>query len=260
MQPTSENTSIITAILIAFILVAFIALVIMYANNKTNEYYDHEMLKSQLETEEWTKKRIAQEIHDNIGQRLSLVSLCLKSIETSLKEPDEAKLTLSNNILSEAMNDLRDLSRTLNPQQMVLHGFIPTIEQHVAQLTATGKYDANLSVEGSSKDIGTKNEIFLYRILQEAIQNIIRHANASVIDIFLFYEKSTVRLSIKDNGAGFDAERVNLPGNAIGRIGGLQNMASRSIEAGAEFTITSSPGFGTQVSIALSINNNRIDI
>ena len=206
--------------------------------------YDRELFKAQLETQEQTFKEMAAEIHDNAGQVISLAKRGLGMLELDGKEETQNGIAEVSDLLEQALDDLRHMSRTMNSDVIKYGGLIKSIEMHVGFLKRGGKMDAQFSVSGDEIRLDETKEIFLFRIIQEAINNIIRHSAAQKICISLNYSKSSLKLKIEDNGKGFNLkEQFASPG----QINGIYNMQRRAKLIAAEFEIESEVGSGTQI-------------
>jgi signal transduction histidine kinase len=193
--------------------------------------YEQTILQTRLEIQEQTLRTLSQEIHDNIGQALSLVSLNLNTISTS--EPE--KLALTHDLIDRAIQDLRDLSKSLNPERVVQVGITEAIQHELRNLEKTGKFKTTFNEAEESFSLSSEKEIVLYRMIQETINNIIKHAKASQIDVTIDKD----HISISDNGVGFDVS--NTPSSGIG----LGNIYQRASMIGIKASIKSSPGNGT---------------
>jgi signal transduction histidine kinase len=220
------------------------------ANLKTA--YDRQLLQSQVEIQEQTLKTVSRELHDNIGQKIYLAKLCLSTLE--VEAPDShGNLQLLGACLTEAAEGLHILLDNLNVDLINKGDLENAIDGLVSQLERTGIYAIDFQKQGGYVGLPRQKEIFIFRILQEAINNIIRHADARRIEIRLMGTSHRVCLSIRDDGKGFDMERVQPSSLLPGR--GLCNMIDRAALIHAKLVITSEPGVGTTVRITASVNN-----
>lgn len=211
----------------------------------------NELLSAQLELQEETFQHVGREIHDNIGQYLSLVKLHLNRQVPDLPPNAQEKIQYVLELVSNAIQDLRDLSKSLGGDIIREQGLCKAIEQQVALLENANHYKVTFDMLGVYNYLEEEKEIILYRILQEAINNVIRHSRARSIHICLdFTHSSSITMSIADDGAGFDISRYS--SHAPERIpGGIGNMSVRAKVINAEFGIQSSPGEGTQLKIVV---------
>jgi signal transduction histidine kinase len=216
-------------------------------NMETN--FREELLNTQLEIREQTMKNISQEIHDNIGQTLSLVKLNLNTINLEKEDVAKDKIHSSKELVSKAIHDLRNLSRTLNTDFILSGGFLKAIETELSIVNHADTFQTALNIAGKTVEMDPKKELILFRIVQEAINNIIKHSNATAIMIDAVFDDSRFAITISDNGKGFDTSSSLTDGS------GLRNMSSRAALIGGIFDIQSGPG-GTKISVNLPITES----
>ncbi len=221
-----------------------------------NEKFQQELLQTQLEIQEQTLKTISQEIHDNIGQVLSLAKLNLNTMPATNDEQLQQKITNSKELVSKAIVDLRDLSRSLDTDYVQQMGLVRAIEYELELIRKSGTMETQLQVEGVAARSDKQKELILFRIVQETFNNIIKHAEAKSIKVNVYYNPNEVVLMIADDGKGVDLNPLNEQNNS--RFGlGIRNMHNRAKLIGAEFSMHSSLGNGTQVKIILPNQNNN---
>jgi signal transduction histidine kinase len=215
-----------------------------------------ELLQTQLEIQEQTLKTISQEIHDNIGQVLSLAKLNLSTMDITKQEQLQEKILDSKKLVTKAIQDLRDLSKSMNTDNIEAIGLVKAIEYEMEMIRKTG-FETELNVEGSIIRLEPQKELILFRIIQEVINNIIKHAEATAITIMLAYAEKEMKIEVKDNGKGFDLTPVN--DNDHSGFGlGIRNMHNRAKMIGADFSMNSSTGEGTAVTIIMPLNNHNL--
>ncbi len=199
--------------------------------------FELEKLNSQLEIQEQTLKHISGEIHDNIGQILSLVGLQLSTLPTS----NEEKREHTTELLNKAIGDLRSLSKSLDTDRITSIGIVEAVDYELQLLEKTGNYKTNLQIEGDFEELTPDKTIILYRIVQEVINNIIKHAKADSVSIFIGGNKTESFFTIKDNGVGFIA------GELINKGLGLKNIINRASLVGGSAKIDSLLNEGTTI-------------
>lgn len=244
--------AIVLAILILVILVVFALLFFLtYIKKKRllerekegmKAQFAQELLKSQIEIQEQTLRNISHEIHDNIGQILSLVALNLNL----LKSPDLEKLNATTSLVEKAINDLRTLSKILNPERILKVGLKEALELELQHLEKSGKFMVNMYVDANFREPNAEKTIILYRMSQEVLNNIIKHSEANHIQIKLIDAGDLCKIVISDNGKGFDAALDYSDGI------GLQNLHRRASMINTEVDINSSPGKGTRITFTLN--------
>jgi signal transduction histidine kinase len=211
--------------------------------------YEQELLQTQLEIQEQTFKNISQEIHDNIGQALTLAKLNLNTMPPVSNELHE-KITTTKELVSKAIVDLRDLSRSLNTDYVSDMGLQKAIEYELGLITRSSTIITNMQIEGEPFRMDKQKELILFRIIQEVLNNTLKHSNATTIHAKINYGSNELLLSVTDNGSGFlipDKQGDHKPGSGLG----LHNMYNRAKLIGAIFSMKSKPGNGTIVKIVL---------
>lgn len=211
---------------------------------KTN--YERELYKTHLEIQEQASQEIGREIHDDIGQGLSLAKLGLSTLD--LKRTEEAKDSIVeiSDIIGKALDSLRHISRTLNTEIIIKGGLRKSIEMQVGFIQRIGKFQISFLVNGEHVLLDDKKEIVLFRIVQEAINNIIRHSEATEICIKLDYLSNLLKLQIEDNGKGFSLEEKS---TGPTQVSGIYNMQHRAKLIEAEFQMESKIGSGTSITV-----------
>jgi signal transduction histidine kinase len=243
-------TGTIILLLVALFMVSFLFLYRkrQHQHRKEKEHmtneFRQELLRTQLEIQEQTFKTISQEIHDNIGQMLSLAKMNLSKFEIDRHNSDEAVLN-AKNLVSQAVSELRDLSKTLNTDTISTIGIIKSIELELQLVEKTTGIKTKLEEEGDLLTLQPQQELILFRIVQEALHNSIKHAAPSLLLVKSVYHNEVLTLIISDNGTGFDLA------NTVSLGSGLRNMQSRSKLIGANWSLQSSPAAGTQIHITI---------
>jgi len=267
MQGLSQDI-IITIIVTFFLLLltSFVVVFITYHQRRQiknlNEKqqlqskYQQELLQTQLEIQEQTLKTISQEIHDNIGQALSLAKLNLNTMPATNDEQLQQKIINSKELVSKAIVDLRDLSRSLDTDYVQEMGLLRAIEYELELIRKTGTMDAQLQIEGVIARADKQKDLILFRIVQETFNNIIKHAEAKSIKVSVYYNLTELVLIIADNGKGIDLGPLNEQTNSGFGLG-IRNMHNRAKLIGAVFTMRSSLGKGTEVKIILPNQNSN---
>ena len=208
--------------------------------------FREQSLKAQLEIQEQTFLAISQEIHDNVGQILSLAKVQINVMNAS-DHLDKGMLQDIRDNVGKAMTDLRDLARSLSSDRIQSNGLQQTLTQEVERINKTGLIRAEVTVTGDVREIEPRKKLILFRTIQESLQNCIRHAEATSISILLDYHDQCVEVSIRDNGKGFDTEAVMQRGSGLG----LGNIRTRMRLAGGSTIIKSVIPGGTQVHLSI---------
>jgi signal transduction histidine kinase len=252
---------IIVCTVIILILITFITLIIYRYQKKQHVYFkdleelkiNHEnaLLQSQLEIQEQTFQNISREIHDSIGQKLTLAKLHLNTLDVTAIDGSSNKVTNAIDMIGEAINDLSDISRSMSSELILQNGLIKALEFEAGQLSKLGLYKINISVSCETVFLDAHTELVLFRIVQEALNNIVKHSCATQIDISLDYTGNILLLQIQDNGTGFSRS-----GNLDHGIG-LSNMYKRASMLGGECFIATASGKGTIINIQIPTNEYK---
>jgi signal transduction histidine kinase len=208
--------------------------------------HENDMLKSQVEIQEQTFQNISREIHDNIGQKLSLAKLYLNTFPGQSSEGPGVQVTEITKVIGEVISDLSDLSRSMSSEVIKNNGFLKALEFEINQLNKPELFNIKLTIIGEPVFLKADKELILFRIVQEALHNIIKHAQASSIHITLHFTESFLQLTLADNGQGFATNKLNQPN-------GLLNMKKRTEMLNGQFEIQSAFGEGTTIQIKIPI-------
>ncbi len=204
-------------------------------------------------TKEEERQHIARELHDEMGPALTAVIINLQLIGGS-KDSEESKrrLTDSIEIVDRMVQQVRDLSLALRPPLLDEVGLLSALKGYLeVQAERTG-LDIQLVGPPSLDELPSEVEISAFRVIQEAVSNVIRHADADKVLVSIDVDQGALALSVQDDGAGFDphsAMRSSRPGSALGLVG----MQERVQILGGEFSIESSPNEGTRIEVRLPV-------
>jgi two-component system, NarL family, sensor kinase len=228
-------------------LLGVIIIIFSIRNKYRHQKHRQELLQTQVEIQEQTFKNISEEIHDNIGQVLSLVKLNLNTFPENLADTVKTKLSDTEVLLSKAIEDLRDLSQSMNTDRISSVGLEVALEHELKLIQKTGRFNTKLQVGGNRYALDRQKEMVLFRMVQECLNNSVKHSVAKNIEIELLYRPGSLILQVSDDGKGFNPE-INHPSkNGLG----LKNMHNRAALIGAKFSLHSSADNGTTINIEL---------
>lgn len=259
--PTTVTLIIIICLFLLIVGVGIVILVLVYQKRQLQYLrereqlkvlFEKEILESRLEMQEQTFKNISQEIHDNIGQMLSLAKLNISTMDTANPKDVEEKKEDSRQLIGKAIQDLRDLSRSMNNDFVSEIGLLKAISYELELLKKASSFITDVQWEGTPLRLPAQQEVIVFRIFQEVLNNIIKHAKASYIKVLLRFHPHQLMLQVTDNGQGFSAPSY-LDGSAQATSLGIRNMQNRAKMIGAGFHLESSPGGGTTVTIRIPI-------
>lgn len=217
---------------------------------------DKSILNAQLEIQEETFKHISQEIHDNISLSLTLAKLNLNTLSLAETGKKISAIESSIDLISKALSDLNDISKSMDTDLIESQGLISALKYEADLIRKAGTYDIELEIEGNPVYMESSKELLIFRMIQEACNNIIKHAEADQIRIMLNYTNDHLKILVCDNGKGFDTQLVF--GNATQkRTSGLRNIKNRASLINATVVIESNPASGTKLEILIPINTNH---
>lgn len=212
-------------------------------------------IRNVLEVQEKERKRIAQDLHDRLGSMLSMTKLHFQNVNNNIaiiKNINQQEYDKANKLLDDACNEIRSIAHNLSSGVLKNFGLVAAVKELKNTLVDTKKYDVELIIHQFDKRIHSNYELTIYRIIQELISNILRHADANEISIQLLRKKDYIHASIEDNGKGFDSSLLS---NKSGM--GLKNIKSRIFGLNGTFNIDSQKGRGTLTFFEIPINQNQ---
>ena len=214
-----------------------------------SQYEEHqkELLSNQIEIQKQTMQDIGREIHDNIGQKLTLASLYSQQLAYENKAPHiNEKIDGISEIINQSLTELRALSKSLTDDTINSRDTIDLIQHEVDKINELKKCVVSFSFNEKNIKLNYQIKSVLYRIIQEFIQNSLKHSKCKNITINLEKINNSLKLVLHDDGIGFDI-------NSVSRKGiGLVNMKKRAEIIHADFNLESSTDNGTQLTIFLT--------
>ena len=207
-----------------------------------------------IDTQENERKRIAQDLHDGLGQVLSVIKMYISELQDMIKpvEGSDEEDLISNSILllDSSVEDVRSISHNLMPSALIKLGVISAIKEMALKINKTEQLIVSFNTNISKANLDDSVEIIVYRIIQEIVNNIIKHAEAENITIEVLEKGGVYFLQIKDDGKGFSNDDLT-KGSGIG----WKNIYSRIEMLNAEISINTSIGSGSEIIITFSPNN-----
>lgn len=196
------------------------------------------------------RRRVAREIHDDFSQRLAALALSLHGVGRELPEGDPRRGELDGigGGLAELGEDLRRLSHDLHPSALERRGLAVALRDHCAEIERRHGPRVELSLDAAKDLFPPEVALGLYRIVQEALANTVRHAGARTAAVALRATSGTARLTVIDDGQGFDPEAARRSGGL-----GLASLDDRAGLLGGRCLITSSPGAGTRIEVTVPL-------
>ena len=208
------------------------------------EKLNQALLQTQLEIQEQTLKTISEEIHDNVGQILSLAKLNLNT----LQQGEEQKIQDTKNLVSKAINDLRNLSRSIHGDRIAELGLLQSVKDELNILQNSGQFTTYLKVNGDAIKMEPQKEMVLFRIVQEGLNNAVKHSKAKNITVQMDYQPELFYLTINDDGIGFDVAALEVAKAGIG----LTSMKNRAALIGGTFSLQSAINNSTTICVSIA--------
>lgn len=223
---------------------------------KEREIYVREaQIIASIHSQETERKRFAQDLHDGMGQLISALRLALFDInQNSTTEDRLTVVSRSEKILNEMNREIRGIAFNLMPQTLVQHGLIPALKEMGDRLNSSGKLIVGVRSFEMPSRLSEVEEISLYRVIQEWVNNIIKYAGATFVQVQLIGHENEINVTVEDDGAGFDISELE-KGNGHG----WKNIRSRLNLIKASIEIDSQPGLaGTTVIIRLPLTEEKV--
>lgn len=253
-------TVLVASVILAMLCIMIIVFLFLFKKKQTQNrqekanlhaQYQQEILQSQLEIQNQTLQHISGELHDNIGQLLSVARLHLNMLEEE-ETATPAQIREVNDVVDKTIQELRGLSKSLDGDFVKDFGLMESLSHELLRIRATGKYQTEIVIEGEPYRLEGQKEIVLFRVVQEILNNALKHAAAKNITVTLHYEPAQFTLTVQDDGKGFDLEKIT--GREMSQSGaGLRNIKRRTELVGGSCKTESAPGEGTKVTLQLLI-------
>ncbi|RYY50430.1 MAG: hypothetical protein EOO06_03760 [Chitinophagaceae bacterium] len=227
-----------------------------YRIKKEKEYQEGIMQQREkatldiLHAEDKERRRIAAELHDGVGQVVLAAWMNLQAIEPQMNElppPQQQALSRAIAMVGEGCREVREVSHSMMPNALLNKGLVGAVKDFTQQIDPN-VINISFHTEGMLRTLDPMTETILYRIIQESVNNAIKHSGASELEIFIHHNSDGISLLIEDNGRGFDPSLVFAESNTQDGLG-LKNIQSRLAFLDGTVEWDSSPGNGTVVTI-----------
>ncbi len=258
-QKALQLVIIVSAALLFTLLVVFITLFSYFQKKKMDFFlrqkeqekqFDETLTKSLIEIKESALKNIAWELHDNVGQLLSLARLELNILQLKAGKNADKIMEVSA-IIGDSLQEIRAMSKTLNAEVINNLGIVDAIQVEIDRFNKLKFIKTEFNINGKVIEIPQKDEIILFRMIQEFFSNTIKHSKATLLRVSLDYSPNSLSILVKDNGKGFNITKAR-------KGSGLINIKSRAalIKTRLEFI---SDEKGTEMKLTYPIKKNRND-
>lgn len=212
---------------------------------------ERRMTRAIIQTEERERRRFAKDLHDGLGPLLSTARMSISAL-SQLKGDEHSKAVLdnANTVINEAVESIKEISNNLSPHVLTNFGLASAIRNFAQRVGQTKSININFDTKLTDADRFDSNlEVVLYRATCELINNTIKHAEATKIDISLEKIQRTIVIKYDDNGKGFDQDKVRPSENGMG----LSNISSRLNSVNGVFVINSAPGDGVHAILKVKV-------
>ncbi|MGG6230096.1 sensor histidine kinase [Tenacibaculum sp. SDUM215027] len=245
MEQRGELVLIVSTLLLLIVVVFLVILFTVFQQRKnklllerteSKKRYEREIAETQIEIREETLRNISWELHDNIGQLLTLAKI-------QLQHASPENMGEISEIIAKSLTEVRALSKIINPDFINNIKLKEAISLEIERFNRLNYIDAKLTVTGEEQEVNQKHGIIIFRILQEFFSNTIKHSKGSKLEVFLHYKDDSIQIVAKDNGVGFEMAGVRFKGL------GLQNIKARAKLINAEAKFMSEPQKGTSLII-----------
>jgi signal transduction histidine kinase len=212
------------------------------------ENHQKELLSNQLEIQTQTMQHIGREIHDNIGQKLTLASIYAQQLAFENKAPHiNENIENIGGIINQSLVELRQLSKSLTDDAIEDNSIIDLIENECVRINDLKKCEVIFKYELKIIVDSYQIKSILFRITQEFLQNSIKHSKCKIINISLKKSENSIQLELQDDGVGFNINTIESKGI------GLSNMKKRTEILNGTFDLESKINFGTNLMIQIPI-------
>ena len=233
------------SIILGSLLLLLVGVVIFWlSNQKLKRQEERKRINAVLQSEETERTRIARDLHDGLGQLLSSARINAAALDGSVETEDEPILETTIELIDQAIGEVRVISHNLMPQALADKGILEALQELADKTNAAKNTQVSFIHHTESLELTKPVQIALYRVVQEVIGNMLKHAAASEILLELSGKGGSFSLLVKDNGKGFDPASM-AEGNGMG----WNNIRTRLTLINASFILESEPGKGTSVTI-----------
>jgi signal transduction histidine kinase len=245
MQENGKVVLIVSTVLVLIIVIALIVLFTTFQKKKNTlienqkkvkEQFEKEIAETQIEIREETLRNISWELHDNIGQLLTLAKIQLQA--TTLENINDVKETLSKGLV-----EVRSLSKLINPESIKKIQLKEALQLEIDRFNRLKFIKASLEVKGKERKIKSETSIIIFRMLQEFFSNTIKHSKAKSLNVSLNFTEKLLEIIAKDNGVGFSIKDTKFSGI------GLENIKNRAKMINASAAFSSEINGGTTLKI-----------
>lgn len=246
MSPEKANLILVIFCVMLLVPIAMIVLFVVFNHRKNKllehqqaqrKKFEHQLAESQIEIREETLRNISWELHDNVGQLLTLAKFHLQNSRNN-----QEKITETVEVLGKALQELRSLSKSINPDTIESMTLLEAINNEMERFERMKFLKTDFQILGPVFQLPKKEEIIVFRILQEFFSNTIKHSRATSLKVKAIFQDKTIEITCKDDGVGFNPQHKH---SGIG----LSNMKTRAELVNYKLEIISKTEEGTKISL-----------
>jgi two-component system, NarL family, sensor histidine kinase UhpB len=198
-----------------------------------------------MRAQEEERRRLARDLHDEVNQALTAILLRLEALAQETTPEHRPEVAELKRLVNQAMDELLNLARQLRPSALDDHGLVPAVETQLKRFSARTGIEVRLDTQGEPDTLPEVVQTAIYRVAQEALTNVTRHAGATVVQLELEEGPAGAELRVRDDGGGFEPGVAQADNGGLGLVG----MAERARLVGGELDVRSAPGGGTTVTL-----------
>ncbi len=256
-----ETAILIASLVLVVVVILAISLFLIFQKRKnslllqqkeTEKRFEKVIAETQIEIREETLRNISWELHDNIGQLLTLAK-----IQVNIAQDDPKKLEDATETITKSLVELRSLSKLINPDALKSLSLTEAITLEIERFNRLQFIEATITSNEETEELDDKAEIIIFRILQEFFTNTVKHSKASHLDVNVQYDTEKIVIHAKDNGVGYDSSA-----SSTNQGIGLSNMQNRGKLIDADIKLTSQKGKGTAIMLTYHYKkkNSTLDV
>lgn len=218
-----------------------------------------ELFRKVVAAQESERQRIARDLHDETGQSLTAIGMGLRGLADELKDKRQNDiLSQLQSLTSDSLKELQRIISDLRPAHLDDLGLSATLRWYATRLHELTSLLVRVDIEGDEPGLDDAVKITVFRIVQESLNNVIKHSHATNVNIKIDYRENEARIMVRDNGVGFDMDSVQ---SRIGRVSlGLAGMEERAMLMGGEVQIHSRPHYGTEVEARIPYHIMKVEV
>ncbi len=250
--PFWENNYFRLVVLTSICLLIFMFFNSKFKKLKAEKYQQTQLSKLLIESQENERRRLSKELHDSLGQNLLVIKNQI-DLYNSTPEKDESDIQKISELVKESILEVKEISNNLHPHQLERLGLIKAVKSMIKQIESSGNIEIETDLDDISGVFSFESEINIFRIIQESLNNVIKHSGSKRAIVEIKNDNQKIRLSIADFGKGFDINNKELQ-QKLNEGLGLKSIRERTRLINGELKIDSNPGNGTKILVLVNLS------